>query len=71
MWIFLISLFTSTCHKRDVVLLPVGEAEVVQQLENGNYEVTKAFVILTYDLAYQVKKLELELEKCREKGSVQ
>ena len=65
--ISLISLSVSTCKKPEPVLIPIGDARVVQKLPNGNFEVTPAFVKMTWDLAFKVKKLELELKKEREK----
>jgi len=68
MLILSISVFASYCHRPEPELLPVGEARVIAKTEDGNFIVTPAFITLTYDLAFQVQKLTLELEKCREKG---
>jgi len=37
-------------------LIPIGEAKVIGMMENGNYEVTKAFI-------YEYYKMKKELEK--------
>lgn len=61
-----ISLFLSSCKKPEPRLIAVGDARVVQKLKNGNFEVTPAFVKMTWELAFKVNKLGLELAKCRE-----
>lgn len=62
-----ICLLVNTCKKPEPVLIPIGDAKVVQKLPNGNFEVTPAFVKVVWGLAYKVKRLELELAKEREK----
>lgn len=65
--ISLLSLSIGGCKKTEIELVPVGDARVIQKLENGNFEVTPAFVLKLLELAKEVKQLKLELEKCREK----
>lgn len=67
--ILLIALLVSTCSKPVPELIPIGDAKVIAKLENGNFEVTPAFVKTFRELAVKVRLLELKLEKCREKGS--
>lgn len=55
-----------TCRKTQIELIPIGADRVIGKLENGNLEVTPAFVIKKHYLEYKVKRLKLELEKCRE-----
>lgn len=61
----LISFSIYSCKTR-TVLVPVGDAKVVQQLENGNYEVTQAFILWVFDLKAQCDMLKLEVKKLRE-----
>lgn len=67
MLIVLICFSVNTCKKPEPELIPIGAVKVVKKLDNGNFEVTPALIELIHELAYKVKKLELELEKCREK----
>ena len=81
MWLLLISLFAvcSNCKKPDPVLVPVGAVRVVGVIEKGivkyaadenplgDYNiVTPAFILKFIDLAYEIKRLNLELKKCQE-----
>lgn len=77
--LLLVFLTTSGCKKPEPVLVPIGEVRVVGVIEKGNITyavgenpqsdyniVTPAFVIKLIDLAYEVKRLQLELKKCQE-----
>jgi hypothetical protein len=46
--------------------VPVGDAKIVQRLDNGNYEVTSAFIIWVFDLKAECDILKLEVKKLRE-----
>jgi len=52
--------------RTEIILIPVDEAKIVQQLENGNYEVTPAFIIWVFDLKVECDTLKLEVKKLRE-----
>lgn len=80
-WLLLISLFAvcSNCKKPDPVLVPVGAVRIVGVIEKGivkyaadenplgDYNiVSPAFILKFIDLAYEVKRLNLELKKCQE-----
>ena len=52
--------------RTEIILIPVGDAKIVQQLENGNYEVTPAFIIWVFDLKAERDTLKLEIKKLRE-----
>lgn len=74
LWLFLaaivassLSLSISGCKRPEPELIPIGDVRVIQKLESGNFEVTAAFVLKLLELAKEVRQLELELEKCREK----
>ena len=58
--------FLINCQKPEPLLKPINEARVVQRLENGNFEVTPAFILWAYNMKGQIELLELELKKCRE-----
>lgn len=49
--------------KKQVELVPIGEARVVRMLDNGNYEVTPAFLIWVGELRAEIEKLREELTK--------
>jgi len=72
-------LTTSGCKKPEPVLVPIGEVRIVGLIEKGivKYEpgenpqgdyniVTPALILKFIDLAYEVKRLQLELKKCQE-----
>jgi len=44
----------------------VGDTRVIQKLPNGNFEVTPALIMKTWELAIEVRRLQLELKKCQE-----
>lgn len=52
--------------RTETVLVPVGDAKIVQRLDNGNYEVTSAFIIWVFDLKAECDILKLEVKKLRE-----
>ncbi len=58
--ILLISILSLENCKPKVELFPVGDAKVVRQLENGNYEVTPAFLIWVGELRQEVERLKKE-----------
>ena len=66
--LILLTLFFSAtnCRKPEPVLVPIGDAKVVVQLPNGNWEVTPAFILEFGAYKGQVAILTLELKKCRE-----
>lgn len=57
----LLIVFSINSCRGEPILIPLGDARVIGQLENGNYEVTSAF-ILEY---YKIKKELEELKKDR------
>ena len=74
-----LSLAFWSCKKPEPVLVPVGEVRIVGIIEKGiikfepsenpqgDYNiVTPAFILKFIDLAYEVKRLQLELKKCQE-----
>lgn len=56
------------CCKSQIETLPVHQDDVpIRMLDNGNYEVTKGYVLRHVALMAKVKILEAELEECRDK----
>ena len=49
------------CPKKTLIIVP-GEARVVRQLPNGNYEVTQGFL---FERARYEAELEAKLEGCK------
>ena len=62
--LILFFLANSCTPKTEIVL--IGEARVVQQLENGNFEVTPAVILEIAKLKGEVKRMELEIKKLHE-----
>lgn len=57
-------LLLASCHPK-VELITVGEALIIQQLENGNYEVTQGFIDRTWKALNENEQLKRELADCR------
>ena len=55
----------SDCTPKNQIVL-IGEAHIVRQLENGNFEVTPAVIAEIAKLQNQVTMQRLEIEKLRE-----
>ena len=58
MLILLISIFALESCRKQVELIPIGEARVVGQLPNGNYEVTPAFLIWVGEMKAELERLK-------------
>ena len=56
----------NSCCKVDPQLIPVGDARVIQVLDNGNYEVTPAFIIWAFDIKSENDILKLEIKRYKE-----
>ena len=60
--IILISIFVLESCKTRVELVPIGEAKVVGRLENGNWEVTPAFLAWVGELKAEVERLRKQIK---------
>lgn len=57
-------LLSASCRTK-TELVPIGDAVIVRQLPNGNYEVTPAFIQKTFKALERNKQLKKELDDCR------
>ena len=56
----------TTCREPEIRVLPVYQDDIpIQMLENGNYEVTKGYVLRHVTMMAEVKILKAKLEECR------
>ena len=54
------------CREPEIRVLPVYQDDIpIQMLENGNYEVTKGYVLRHVAMMAEVKILKAKLEECR------
>lgn len=63
--LLMLSFLGNNCTTKTEIVL-VGEARVVQQLENGNFEVTPATILEIARLKAVEKRMELEIKKLHE-----
>lgn len=49
------------------MLIPVGEAEVVRRLDNGNYEVKPGLILRLFDLKWENKMLKARIRELEKK----
>lgn len=55
-----------SCSKPKPQLIAIGDAHVIQKLDNGNWEVTPAFVIKFAEMKWEIDVLKLQIEELRE-----
>ena len=56
----------TACREPEIKILPVHQDDIpIQMLENGNYEVTKGYVLRHVTMMAEVKILKAKLEECR------
>ena len=64
--IFSLVLGYVACREPEIRVLPVDQDDIpIQMLENGNYEVTKGYVLRHVAMMAEVKILKAKLEECR------
>lgn len=64
--IFSLVLACVVCREPEIRVLPVYQDDIpIQMLENGNYEVTKGYVLRHVTMMAEVKILKAKLEECR------
>lgn len=52
--------------KTKLIPIPIGDSKVIQRLDNGNWEVTPAFILKFNELQSENNMLKLEVKKLRE-----
>ena len=64
--IFSLALAYTACREPEIRVLPIYQDDIpIQMLENGNYEVTKGYVLRHVAMMAKVKILKAKLEECR------
>ena len=69
--VFSLILAYTACREPEIKVMPVYQDDIpIRMLENGNYEVTKGYVLRHTAMMAELKILKARLEECRnDKGN--